>query len=290
MSQYSKLVLNGEATTAKDWEEHLKEVHKLAPGMTPVAFLDFLDESGINSYQRLAETIKSEEANAYRVLDLACGDGYLIPHILKINPDISILGVDMSEGELSIAKKNYQGSNIEFKCENANSISEPDSSFDCVLSHMAMMLMNPIGPVLAELNRVLKPNGRLSAIVGGGIREDNFDGKFRSMNASFLKENYPNFKRPSTGDEKVRSVEGIKSAFREYGFSDIEVNDFVVSYFCPLENVWDIYKDMYFVSILPLEQQLEFRGLLDAEASKDSEDGKIRLEFSKRQIEAKNCG
>jgi SAM-dependent methyltransferase len=47
-------------------------------------------------------------------------------------------------------------------------MSLPDASVDAVLCHLALMLFEPVGPVLAEIGRILRPGGMLAAVVPGG--------------------------------------------------------------------------------------------------------------------------
>jgi len=72
--------------------------------------------------------------NCSSVLDLACGTGILTFEIAKKLPDAKILGVDITESYLEIARKKlrpYQ--KISFLCQDAEKLNL-DQKFDCITS------------------------------------------------------------------------------------------------------------------------------------------------------------
>jgi SAM-dependent methyltransferase len=92
-----------------------------------------------------------------RVLDLGCGTGN-IPRALKLAPEDEIVGLDISEQRIAIARQCYP--ERRFECGRGESLPFPDGSFDCVVSSVAVPYMN-IPLVLAEVRRVLAPGGQL---------------------------------------------------------------------------------------------------------------------------------
>ncbi len=92
------------------------------------------------------------------VLDLACGDGRLVDDIVAVvGHDAAVTGLDMSEDEIARARARYPTAT--FRVGRAQSLPFGDASFDAVLSHFAFMLMVPVVPVVAEIDRVLRPGG-----------------------------------------------------------------------------------------------------------------------------------
>lgn len=95
-----------------------------------------------------------------RILDLGCGTGVLIQHLLQIAPKIQIIGIDSSAEMLEIAKQKLPES-VELKVGSADNLPFPSNYFDVVVSTSAFHFFRDPSQVLQEAKRVLKPNGRL---------------------------------------------------------------------------------------------------------------------------------
>ena len=74
ISNYARKILGGELPNHGEWSEHLKEAHKIAPGMTPQAFAHYKTKQGKNSYQYLADSVSTYPDEPAQIVDLACGD------------------------------------------------------------------------------------------------------------------------------------------------------------------------------------------------------------------------
>ncbi|MBI3543204.1 MAG: methyltransferase domain-containing protein, partial [Deltaproteobacteria bacterium] len=146
MSKFSEKILRGEVPADHEWAEHLIEAHKEAPSMTPNAFAPYRTAEGITSYELLARTLDGLAARPdATVLDLACGDGYLVPFILEhAGPRASVVGVDMSEGELAVARATRAREGVRFVNGRAQELPLADASIDAAVCHMAFMLMLPL--------------------------------------------------------------------------------------------------------------------------------------------------
>jgi len=94
-----------------------------------------------------------------RVLDLGCGDG-LTPHKLNLPCSWQIIGLDVKFAALSKAHINFP--HRAFVCSTAEKLPFPASSFDRVISNVALPYMD-IPKALTEIYRVLAPGGTLLA-------------------------------------------------------------------------------------------------------------------------------
>jgi ubiquinone/menaquinone biosynthesis C-methylase UbiE len=96
------------------------------------------------------------------ILDIACGTGELERILVNNYPNLNIIGVDISEKMLDVAKSKFPNSQqIEFLKASANSLPFPDSSFDTIISASAFHYFNNPVNALQEMKRVLKPNGKV---------------------------------------------------------------------------------------------------------------------------------
>ncbi|MBV6623017.1 MAG: methyltransferase domain-containing protein [Rivularia sp. (in: Bacteria)] len=96
------------------------------------------------------------------VLDVACGTGEFEQLLLDKNSTQKIIGIDISENMLNIARrKNKTYSNVEFYQASVNSLPFQDYIFDVIVCANAFHYFEQPQIALAEIKRVLKPNGKL---------------------------------------------------------------------------------------------------------------------------------
>lgn len=100
-----------------------------------------------------------------RGLDLGCGDGLLTRVILQQVGKRDLVGVDPDPAEIAQAKD--AGIYSALHEAGGNSVPEPDASFDWVLSNSVLEHIDHLEPVLAEVGRLLRPNGEFVFTVPG---------------------------------------------------------------------------------------------------------------------------
>ena len=104
------------------------------------------------------------------ILDIGCGPGYLwVENRERIHPEWEIVLVDRSFGMLIEAHINLQdiGLNVRWLNSDAQALPLDGTAFDVVVAnHMLYHVDDRLG-VLAEISRVMKPEGRLFAATNG---------------------------------------------------------------------------------------------------------------------------
>lgn len=294
-------------------EQFLQQHHDLSPGLSWEAFQhgtvvkNGLPSPGRTSYHLLLDRLEtsSQAPNAKRtVLELACGDGGLLA-LLGHLPGVSRVGVDMSRGELEAARARLQAPPIwvptpDMPCyvpeqpltliqARAQALPLPDGCADAVLCHMALMLMDPIQPVLEEVARVLKPGGHFCAVVGTPGAPDPFHHAFVQCLRQALAD--AGLKGIPLGDRRTRSEAGVQALFEAIPtFHSLTQEVFEVHYevqrSTALQEAVHWFSTLYDVAFVPeaqrpalLEQvRLAFVPLL-------SEEGLARWFSSVRRIE-----
>ncbi len=284
MSKFAEKIMTGTLPTDDDWTEHIIEAHKTAPSMTPHAFAAYRTKSNLSSYEILAKQLDVLNKPDAKVLDLACGDGYLAQFILpKLNDHGSYIGIDMSDAELAIAKKNYSDKRVSFAQAKAQSLPLQDKSTDAIVCHLAFMLMLPLEPVVTELSRILKGGGLLSAVIGNPKGAKGFFAEIQKLTFQFLDARYPKIKEAKSGDIRAYSEGGLKSLFTyelEFDPKTLTIEDFELVIETDPTGVWRIMKDMYFIGILPVSEKQALKKEMESFAATNlNAQGKAVFEF-----------
>ncbi|MDZ4199849.1 MAG: class I SAM-dependent methyltransferase, partial [Kiritimatiellia bacterium] len=121
--------------------------------------------TGILSFRRDAvwkkRLVQSLPAMADPVcLDLACGTGDIALLLTGKYPGGRIIGIDLTEAMLDIARRRPSSSSIEYHCRDMAQTGLEDASVDLVTGGYALRNAADLPSVLAEIFRVLKPGGR----------------------------------------------------------------------------------------------------------------------------------
>jgi SAM-dependent methyltransferase len=257
-------------------ETYLQDFHQRLPGATSAAFAPLRARSSVaeyaSSYAALAACVP-DSVEPLTVLDLACGDG----HLLKLLADrprssLQLIGVDMSQGELDVARTVLPDSVLLLN-ECAQALSVETGSVDCVVSHMAMMLMDEIEQVVSEIRRVLRQGGRFAAIVGRTFLLGEVNEVFLSILRPVVREDASPLR---FGDARTRTHAGwtelLERAFENVQFEDIDVD------WTPLpDELWNSLTETYDIDRLtePVRARLREQSLHAVSALQQS-DGTIR--------------
>ena len=112
---------------------------------------------------RLVEPVLdvTEVGGGARVLDVASGPGQVAAG--AAGRGASVIGVDVAEGMLSLARRLHP--EIEFRRGDAEALPFPDASFDAVVANFVMLHLGRPEQAVAEFARVLAPGGRLALTV-----------------------------------------------------------------------------------------------------------------------------
>jgi ubiquinone/menaquinone biosynthesis C-methylase UbiE len=113
---------------------------------------------------------KFDFTTATSILDIGCGPGYLwVENQERIHPEWEIVLIDRSFGMLVEAHKNLQDIGLKVRWLNSDAQVLPldGCAFDVVVANHMLYHVNDRPGVLAEISRVMKPEGRLYAATNG---------------------------------------------------------------------------------------------------------------------------
>lgn len=198
-------------------EQYLAAFHDRVHGATPRGIGRARTADGATSYDVLLRSVAIPGA---RVLDVACGDGELLERASRLGP-AALFGIDLSAGEVGRARARL-GPAADVRHEGAAALSLPSASVDVVLCHLALMLIAPIEPALAQIARVLRAGGSFAAVVQGR-RPGGALGTFgRLLGARLQAEG----RSLDVGDPRVSVPEDLRALLVDCGFADVSVEDF----------------------------------------------------------------
>ncbi len=114
-------------------------------------------------YRRLADKSASVIQEG-KLLEIGPGPGYIFIEIAKLLPKMEVIGLDISDTMIEIAKMNADeyglSERIEFRKGDASKMPFEDSSFDFVTSSGSLHHWKNPAQVFNEIYRVLKPGCR----------------------------------------------------------------------------------------------------------------------------------
>ena len=103
-----------------------------------------------------------------RILDLACGPGTLtIPMAKDLNGAGEVIGIDLAEGMLAVARKAAGGRSlpVRFLRMDIENLQFPAADFDAVSCAHGLHFLPNLGRALREVRRVMKPKARFAASI-----------------------------------------------------------------------------------------------------------------------------
>jgi len=133
------------------------------------------DESMVRNLEAQARAIWPQEVDLVRryalprearMLDAGCGTGEASSRLAELFPDAAVLGVDIIDAHLDLARSRYArlAPRLKFERQSIFELNAPDQSFDLVVCRHVIHSIPHADRVLAELARVTRPGGYLHLI------------------------------------------------------------------------------------------------------------------------------
>jgi ubiquinone/menaquinone biosynthesis C-methylase UbiE len=270
-------------------EQYLQDFHARRPGATRRAFENQPCRSATREYASSYDVLAAlvpHNADASTVLDLACGDGPLLERLAaRDRASPRLVGVDFSRGELAAARAVLP---VEVALLRARAQQLPigDGAADYVLSHMALMLMDDLDTVMAEIRRVLKPGGLFATVVGRSFLTGAVGDALLDVFMPIAREALPpmNF-----GDARTSTAEGWAACIGS-GFDAPRCEDLDVAWTPTPQELWDSMLETYDADRLPEAAQETFRvRLLAALAPLCDARGRLDTAWGLRVVQARAC-
>ncbi len=160
-----------------------------------------------------------------RVLDLAAGaGGQAIAAARRVGPSGSVLATDISPAILAYAADAARATglaNVETREMDGEALELEDGTFDAVISRVGLIYFPDQQRALREIHRVLRPGGRLSAIVYSTAERN----PFFSIPVTIIRR-IAGLPAPSPGlpgPFSLGSPGVLEAAYTDAGFEDVDV-------------------------------------------------------------------
>lgn len=116
-------------------------------------------------YRRVAEEIAAAVPSGGVVLDAGCGTGRLAVEIAGRRPDVRVRGIDLERGMVEVATRHAKREGVidrvKFTIADLARLPLSDDSVDLVVSTASLHHWTDVDAVIASLDRVLRPGGRM---------------------------------------------------------------------------------------------------------------------------------
>jgi len=146
------------------------------------------------------------------VLDIGCGGGRTLERLASLARLGKVVGIDYSEDSVAVARKRNQqliaNGRVEVVHGSVSSMPFSDATFECVSAVETYYFWPDIAADLAEVRRVMKPNGQL-VIIAGMYRGSRFDKR--------------NMRLIRAGGMRCLSVQDFEEVFQDAEFPGVAV-------------------------------------------------------------------
>jgi SAM-dependent methyltransferase len=201
-------------TTEEQWQDAAEAWHRWGPQLE--TWLGEATEAMLD----LAHVTEGSS-----VLDLAAGaGGQTLAAARRAGADGSVLATDISSNILEFAAGEARAaglSNVATRRMDGEQLEVEDGSYDSVISRLGLIYFPDQARALAEVNRALRPGGRVSAIVYSTPERNGFF----SIPVSIIRRR-ADLPAPAPGLPGPFSLGGdgvLAAAYERAGFSDVEV-------------------------------------------------------------------
>lgn len=152
----------------RDSEEKRSQIEEMFNNIAPeYDKYNYIVSMNIDKIWRKRAILSLKKYKPRNVLDIATGTGDLAILINKVLTPESIIGCDISEGMMQVAKNKCEKrgiKNIAFAKEDCTALSYPDNTFDAITSSFGIRNFQDLDKALSEMYRVLRPNGHIALL------------------------------------------------------------------------------------------------------------------------------
>jgi ubiquinone/menaquinone biosynthesis C-methylase UbiE len=151
---------NTTVATVKDfWESHVNNEYYTDATRATNEYFDEIEDRRYATHYNLRDLFAKLAGRKGKLLEVGCGIGVDSIQLAKCGFDVT--AVDLTANALQVAKEfaALRNVSIDFQLGNAEGLDFPDATFDAVYSFGVLHHTPDIDKAVAEVRRVLRPNG-----------------------------------------------------------------------------------------------------------------------------------
>lgn len=192
----------------------------------------FWDRFGQRTIERL------QLPSVARVLDVCCGSGAsAIPAALKVGPQGFVLGIDLSEALLQLARakaSNRKLQNIEFRVGDLLNLTLSESQFDAVVCVFGIFFVADMPAAVQRLWRVVRPGGRLAITTWG----PNFFEPATTVFWNAVREVRPDLYKGFNPWDRISEPSSVRALLNAGGVAEVDVVGEAGTHSIPSPEAW----------------------------------------------------
>jgi ubiquinone/menaquinone biosynthesis C-methylase UbiE len=141
------------------WETHVNNEYYTDEEQASEAYFSEIETQRYRWHYHLRDLFRSLEGSRGRLLEVGSGIGVDSIQLARCGFDVT--AVDLTDNAIRVARQfaQHRGVAIDFRLGNAEQLDFPDESFDAVYSFGVLHHTPDIEKAVAEVRRVLKPDG-----------------------------------------------------------------------------------------------------------------------------------
>lgn len=167
-------------------------------------------------------------------IDVGCGNGAFTELLVERCAPSKVVGVDPSEGQLDFARSRHKAGVAEFRSGGATVLPFDDNSFDAAVMALVLFFVPDPAQGVAEMKRVVKPGGAISAYVWDLLEPDGFP--MAPLQDELRALGVPPMLPPSAD---VSRMDALRDCWVAAGLSDVATREITVSRtFADFDDFW----------------------------------------------------
>ena len=147
------------------WNKRIHDLEIVEHPVGTIGFFNDLDGYRFDKLKYLPKLVDFSGFQDKKVLEVGCGVGIDLVHFAQ--GGARVIGVDLSETAIDLAKKNFnlRKLNGKFQVMDGEDLKFKDNSFDMVYIHGVLQYTADARKMMLEAHRVLKPGGQFIGMV-----------------------------------------------------------------------------------------------------------------------------